>query len=132
MSYKIVLAGLTERFKTVSGIANVLDYTPTALHDVPTLFSMPDEGTVTYSGQVVVRKYKTSHYLCFRWQDAEQATREMVPFIDSIPAAVAADPHLGGRLKSGYAEIDEWEVTFVTIGGADYIALRFYSTVIEK
>lgn len=132
MSYSSVLDGLAERLKTVPGIANVLAYTPTALHDVPTLFSMPDEGTISRNGQIVTREYKSSHYLCFRWQDAEQATREMVPFIDSIPAAVAADPHLGGRLKSGYAEIDEWETTWVTIGGVDYIALRFYSTVIEK
>ncbi len=132
MSYTTVLAGLTERFKTVAGIVSVLDYVPTAIHDTPTLFSMPDGGEIHRSGQVKAREYKSSHYLCFRWQDWEQATTELVPYIDSVPAAVEADPHLGGRLKSGYATIDEWEITWVTIGGVDYIAIRFYSTVIEK
>ena len=132
MSYGTVLAGLTERFKTVEGIVNVLDYVPTAIHDTPTLFSMPDEGAIRRSGQVRTREYKSSHYLCFRWQDSEQATQELVPFIDSVPDAVDADPHLGGRLKSGYAEINDWEITWVTVGGVDYIAIRFYSTVIEK
>ncbi len=132
MSYTTVLAGLTERFKTVEGIVNVLDYVPTAIHDTPTLFSMPDGGEIRRSGQVKTREYRSSHYLCFLWQDWEQASAELVPYIDSVPEAVEADPHLGGRLTSGYAEINEWEIDFVTVGGVDYIAIRFYSTVIEK
>ena len=49
-----------------------------------------------------------------------------------IPAAIEADPHLGGVLTAGYAEINEIEAAWVTIGGIEYRVLDFYSTVIEK
>ncbi len=132
MSYTSVLEGLHERFATVEGIVSILPYSPTAIHDTPTLFSMPDEGQVHRSGQVKAREYRTNHYLVFRWQDSEQATQELLPFLDSIPAAVDADPHLGGRLNGGMARVDEWEIMWLTVGSVDYIAIRFYSTVMER
>jgi hypothetical protein len=133
MSYEAILEGLQERFETVAGIVNVLDYEPTAIHDYPTLYSLLDEWSATRSGQVRSVTYRTLHRLLFRWQDNEMAAKEMIPFVDAIPAAVEADRHLGGRLISGLAVIDEGEVnSIVLVGGTECLALDFYSTVVEK
>lgn len=132
MSYNDVLAGLHERLATVPGIAVVLDHTPTSIQAVPTLFSVPDTCEVHRSGQTVAREYRTNHYLVFRWQDPAQANREMLPYLDSVPAAIDADPHLGGRLARGYASIDEWEIMWLDIANVTYLAVRFQSTAIER
>lgn len=132
MSYASVLAGLHERLATVPGIGVVLDHTPTSIQATPTLFSVPDTCEVHRSGQVVAREYRTNHYLVFRWQDPAQASQEMLPYLDSVPAAIEADPHLGGHLPNGYAEIAEWEITWLDIANVTYLAVRFQSLAIER
>jgi len=132
MSYADVLAGLHERFATVSGIKAILDYVPTSIHTAPLLYSAFDRAESVRSAQVKGWQYRTLHRLCFRWQDNERAEEELIPYVNSIPDAVAADPHLGGVLTAGYAEINEIEAAWVTIGGIEYRVLDFYSTVIEK
>lgn len=132
MSYATVLEGLHERFATVPGIVAILNYAPTAFHDTPLLYSLLDKVTISRSGQVRARKYRILHRLVVRWQDNEQAEQQIIPLVDSIPDAVDADQHLGGRLASGFAEITEIEGVWVTVGGTEYRALDFYSTVIEK
>lgn len=132
MSYQSILEGLNERFATVAGIKTVLPYSPKSVQETPLLFSLPDVCETHRSGQVKANEYKTNHYLVFTWQDPERATQEMLPFLDSVPAAVEADPHLGGRLPNGYAEIDEWEITWLDIANVTYLAIRFQSTAIER
>jgi len=132
MSYSTVLAGLHERFATVTSIQAILDYVPTSIQDTPTLYSLLDNVTISRSGQVKATKYRILHRLVVRWQDNEGAELEIIPYVDSIPAAVDADNHLGGRLTSGYAVIDEIEAVWVEISNVTYRALDFYSTVVEK
>jgi hypothetical protein len=72
------------------------------------------------------------HRLIFRWQDNERAEQELIPYVDSLPAAIHADRYLGGVLHSGEASIESVEGVFVTIGGVLYRALDFHATVLEK
>lgn len=132
MSYATVLAGLTTRLETVSGIVAVLEYAPTAVHDTPLIYSLLDNVEYSESGQVKTQRYRIQHRLLVRWQDNEQAEIEAQPYVDSIPAAVRADPHLGGALTSGYAQITECQAGWVTIAGVEYRSLDFISTVVEK
>jgi hypothetical protein len=132
VSYQSVLEGLHERFATVEGIKVLLQYEPTSVQVFPTLYSVLDSFEVERRGQVRAVTYRTLHRLVFRWQDNEQALAEMIPYVDSIPEAVEEDKHLGGRLVAGLAEITDGEVMFVSIGGADLLALDFYSSVVEK
>ncbi len=132
MSYAEVLTGLRECLATVPGIVAVLDHTPTSVQATPILFSVPDTCEVHRSGQTVTKEYRTNHYLVFRWQNPMQAAHEMLPFLDSVPAAVEADPHLGGHLPNGYAEIAEWEVMWLEIANVAYLAVRFQSIAIER
>jgi hypothetical protein len=131
-TYADVLEGLHERFATVEGIAACLDYEPKSVQTFPLLYSMLDTMEITRTGQVKGRTYRTLHRLLFKWQDNEQALAQMIPYVDSIPDAVDADKHLGGRVTSGLAVIDECEAMFVTIGGVECLALDFYSTVLVK
>lgn len=132
MSYADVVEGLHERLATVSALKVVLDYVPTSVQDCPIVWSALDSMKVTRSGQVRAVTYRTLHRVAVRWQDNEQAELEVIPLVDAIPAAVEADPHLGGRLVSGFAEIDECQLQWGTIGGIEYRLLDFYSTVVEK
>lgn len=132
MSYATVLAGLNARLATVAGLNAVLDYVPTSVHEPPILYSRLERVTITRSGQVRATTYRILHRVVIRWQDNEQAEVEASPFVNSVPLAVEADPHLGGGLVSGYAEISECESGFAEIGEVTYRVLDFYSTVVEK
>lgn len=132
MSYADVLDGLHARFATVSGIKKILDYVPLNAPEPPFLYSVLDSAEIVRSGQVTAYKYRVLHRLCVRWQDNERAEQEIIPFVNSIPDAVADDPQLGGVLTRGYAAITEIEAAWVTIAGVEYRAVDFYSEVIEK
>ena len=132
MSYATILAGLHTRLATVAGLNAVLDYVPTSVQDPPIIYSLLQRVKIAYAAQVRTATYRILHRVVIRWQDNEQAELEASPFVDAIPAAVHADPHLGGALTSGYAEISECESGFAEIGEATYRVLDFYSTVVEK
>jgi len=131
-TYAEVLEGLHTAFATVDGIAAILDYEPKSVQTFPLLYSMFDSMEASRNGQVRAVTYRTLHRLLFQWQDNEQALVEAIPFIDSIPAAVEADKHLGGTIASGLARIDECEAVIVTVSGVEMLALDFYSTVMVK
>jgi hypothetical protein len=132
MSYATILTGLHVRFATVTGITNLLKYEPTAIGDLPTLYSIIQDVSITRSGQVRAVHYRILHRMLFRWQDVEQAELEVIPFVDSIPLAVEADPHLGGVIVSGFAEINEMKAGWTEIAGTTYRSLDFVSDVIVK
>ena len=132
MSYQAILTGLQTQLKTVVGIRAVLDYVPTSVQTAPLIYSVLDSAEIVRSGQVRAVRYRILHRLCVRWQDNERAEQEIIPFVNSIPDAVADDPQLGGRLTRGYAWIVEIEAAWVTISGVEYRAVDFYSEVIEK
>lgn len=133
MSYATVLAGLHVRFATVPGIVSILDYVPTAIHEAPVLYSTLDRMEVTRSGQVRAVHYRIQHRMVFLWQDFEEAEKVVIPYVDSIPLSVEADPHLGGVIVSGFAEINECVATWIDMPGpVTYRVLDFYSDVTVK
>ncbi len=132
MSYAGILAGLHARLATVSGLNAVLDYVPTAVHDPPIVYSFLESATIARSGQVRTTTYRILHRVVIRWQDNEQAEIEASGFVNGIPLAIEADPHLGGVLASGYAETRECSSGFAEIGEVTYRVLDFYTTVVEK
>lgn len=132
MSYLTIVEGLHERLLTVTALKAVLDYVPTSVQDTPILWSALASMKITRHGQIVAATYRILHRVAIQWQDNEEAELEAIPLVDSIPAAVQADPHLGGRLVSGLAEINECEPGWAEIDGVEYRLLDFYSTVVEK
>ena len=70
--------------------------------------------------------------LCLRWQDNGRAEEQLVPYVDSLAAAIRADPRLGGRIASGLAQVVEAQGTFVVIGGALLRCLDLYTETLVK
>lgn len=132
MSYAGVIEGLHERFATVPGIAAILDYEPSSVQVSPLLYSVLDRVELGRMGQVRTYRYYILHRLLIRWQDGSAAERELIPFVNAIPAAVSADPHLGGRLGNGIAEIESIDALWTKIAGVEYRTLDFMSNVLEK
>lgn len=131
-TYEQVLDGLHTRFATLGTIKRLLKYEPTSIAAFPTLYSLLDNADYGEANQVKYTRYSILHRLVFRWQDNEQAELELMPYIDSLPATVAASRHLDGALNKGDAKIARCQGTFVTIGGALFRCLDFYSDVLSK
>ena len=132
MSYADVVEGLHSRFGSLNTIQAILDYEPTAVQTLPTMYSLLDKVSRQYDGGSVVRiTYYILHRLLFRWQDYEQAEEDLIPYVNSIPAAVDKDPQLGGLLVGGESAITAVDAVFVSIGGTIYRALDFTSESIE-
>ena len=129
-SYAAIVAGINARFATISGLT-VLDYEPTHV-EPPTIYTLLDGVAFNQQGQVKETRYRLLHRLCIRWQDNERAEQELMPYVTSIPAAVRADPRLGGAIVSGLAAIAEVQAVFVKIGAVTYRCLDFYSDVLVK
>jgi hypothetical protein len=132
VSYATVLAGLTERLETLTGLKVVLEYVPKTILTTPLAYSVLESVDIRQSGQVTTREYRIQHRIVFAWVDNEGAELELIPYVDSVEAAVRADPHLGGRINSGYAEIAEINGGWATIGNIDYRVLDCYSHVVVK
>lgn len=131
MSWATLLAGLDERFATVAGIAAILDYEPTSVQATPLFYSLFEGYELTGEAGTKSRRYRGVHYLLVDWQEAEQAELELIPFVDAIPAAVEADPQLGGRIPNGFAEISSGEGVWVEIAGIKYRGIEFHSVADE-
>lgn len=137
MSYATVLDGYHTAFATLD-IPVILDYEPSSINAFPTLYSLLEGaeyiGTGGAPGSATVKetRYSILHRLLFRWQDNERAEQELIPFVDSLPAAVHADRRLGGAITNGMAHISNAEAVYVDIGGVRYRALDFHSVTLDK
>lgn len=132
MSYGAIIAGLHERFEMVPGIRATLSEEPTTVQTSPLIYSLLDNMRREYGGgNMVTVRYRILHRLCIRWSDSRGAERELADFVNAIPAAIDADPQLGGALPNGQAMIEEGEAGWVTLGGTTYRSLDFYSNVWE-
>ncbi len=131
MNYTTILAGLTERFQTVPGLAAVLDYEPQTVGSSPLLYSLFDSWEPTEANQRTKQTYRLLHRVCVAWQDNQGAEALLLPFLSSVPAAIRADRSLGGRLTTGYSTITGCVGAFVIIGGVlcrayDFTSESFY------
>jgi len=129
VSYAIVVAGLKVRLETISTLVSVLPYAPTAIHDAPMAYMLFDHAEYTHNSPVKVSRYFVTIRVAVRWQDNEMAEVQMMPYVDSVPAAILADPQLGGRIPSGMAMVTDAEGGFVTIAGVEYRVVDFTANV---
>jgi hypothetical protein len=132
MSASTVYAGLAERFATVSGIKQLGLGEPTSIHDLPALYSAYEGFERGQAGQITTMTHRFVHRLVIRWQEFAQAEAQLLTFIHAIPAAIDADPKLGGRIPSGLARITGAAGGFTTIGKTKYRVVDFTSEVLEK
>lgn len=133
MSYEAAIAGLKSRIETVSGLQQVLDYEPASLQRLPAVYLLLD--SFRQVGELPVYEYRVLCRLCIRWQDNEKAEWELIPFVNSIPAAIDADPQLGGAITRGVAQVAQDAPAiagFVRIGGTMYRSLDVFVDIVDK
>lgn len=134
MSYTNVVAGIMERLATLSATLKVsLDYEPTGIHETPAAYVLygGTRGRTT-AGQVTVMPYEVRIRLLNKWQSNKECEAQLMPFVNSIPAAIDADAQLGGRITSGLAAVTDVEEGYIILGGVEYRRIDFLVHVVDK
>jgi hypothetical protein len=134
VSYQDIVAGIHARYRLVPGLEHkpVLPFEPSAIHDTPTTYTLLDRVDRSISGHVLTRRYRILNRTVFQWVDVEQAELELMPYIDTIPETIEADPQLSGIIQSGFLTVPEVMAVFVSIGGTLYRALDVYVEAPDK
>src|SRR5437660_1224261 len=117
-----LVAGLPQR-DADDNIINLLKYEPRSIQTSPTLYTLLDAFQRNTSGQVTAMKFRLLHRICVQWQDNEESEAELLTFVHSVPAAIDANPTLGGLITMGVARISEGQSGFVIISGTKYRSL---------
>lgn len=141
MSYAEVVAGLIERFLTVPGLSRlnnrgvqvgVLGYEPKTVQQTPTLYGILQSFRRQQSGQVTEMIYTMQWRLCVQWQDNEQAEALLLPFVNSIPAALDQDARLGGLISRGIAKVLSGQAGYASIAAVLHRTLDYQVEVLDK
>ena len=129
MSYQAISDALHVRLATVSGIKIVMENEPTAVQDSPLIYSILDGFDRDTVGTTAKTIWRTTHTLCIAYHNPEEAERLLRAFVDSITAAVAADPRLDNTCRG--ADIIGGEAGFVKIADVVYRSMDFTSEALE-
>jgi len=137
MSALTVYQGLEERFRTVSGLQNIILWEPTAAHALPALYTALERFERPMASQppadnVTAMRYFFTHRLVIQWQDNAAAEMQLLTLLNAIPAAVDADPKLGNRITSGNARISDGIAAYIKIGDTLYRIVDYTGEVLEK
>jgi hypothetical protein len=132
MSYEAIREAIDTVLLTIPGLT-VIDYEPQSVES-PTMYSLLSSVRRDYSeaGHIVRITYRTRHRLLVLWRDNEAAENSITPFVDSIPAALDADPKIGAKAQDGaiveiYGDTPGW----ITLGGVEYRCIDFISEITE-
>ena len=132
MSYNEIVDGLHCRFETVSGLKSILKFEPASINATPMIYSLFVNVRNEDRGQRKVRIYRTMHRLVVARQDYAKAELLALPYIDSIPDSVKADPRLDGAITGGLASVVDARGGYATIDGVVFRIIDFFSEVTAK
>lgn len=136
MTATTVWEGLRERFVDLMGEKRVILGEPSAIHDPPVLITVFDrterkaEGREPSNSTVTIIKYFFAHRIAVQWVDNPVAEAAIIVYANSVPAAINADPSLGGRVDN--TRISDGVTDWATYGGTKYRVLDFTSESLEK
>jgi hypothetical protein len=131
-TYAEVVAGMHERLATVTGIKACLTYEPTEVQQPPIIYSLLDTFERRQETQLTVMRYRILHRLVIATASVAKAEEQLAAYVNVIPAAIDADPQLGGRILSGLARIADAQAVWVKLGSQVYRCLDCYSDVLTK
>lgn len=137
MSAVTVYQGLEECFRRVAGPLSLILGDPTTIQNPPCLITAYASLEETLQSNPPARNvngatHVFSHRLAIKWQDNPQAEMQLLTLIGSIPAAVRADPHLGGRLNKGMARITSGVCGYAEYSKETFRIVDYVCTVLEK
>lgn len=135
MSYATVRAGLIARYATISGIKSNLDYLPTSVA-APGVYTVLDRVEFPVQAGLRVTVYHFDTWLFLSWQSNEAAEDLLDTYLPAVPAAIKSSTNANGAdgtlgLQNAEAKAEDGQVTFVTISGTTYRAVRYSVRVKE-
>lgn len=139
MSYSDVVAGLHERFATVAALNHIQLGEPKAVQTTPLLYTLFSNYERRRQGQITTMRYTSLHRICYNWSEPTTAEQALVDTLNAVPAAVDADPTLGGRLTGdgmnylgGIAEVIRADSGWAIVAGNKQRVVDIETLVIEK
>ncbi len=137
MSAVTVWQGLEERFRTIDGLKAIVLGEPTTISVTPLLYAGYANNNQLLRSNAPARNIDGIEHvfavrLVFDYQENAQAEMQLLTMSDAVPAAIADDPRLGGRLNGGLARISDVVSGFDTIAQKRYRVLDYTCSVIEK
>lgn len=138
MTAVTVYQGLVAAFREISGIQAILLGDPTTIQVSPALIIVYGSFDVLSQSSPPARNLNaTSHEfgirLAIKWgPENEQAEMQLLTLIGAIPAAIGADPRLGGRLPKGLAQISGAVTGYAEYSKDKFRIADYVCTVVEK
>ena len=125
--------GLIECISTITSL-HVLDAEPFSLQERPAAIVSLIGGTFLPSGGVRARVWRFAVRICVALQDPVEAEEELVPYADSVGAAIQADMTLGDRASvlRGMELSSEGGDGYYTVNDVTYRSMVFRLDVMDK
>jgi hypothetical protein len=130
MTYAGAIAGIKTAIAGVTGIKKVINGLPTSPQNLPLCYLEASSGERSQAGQLTANKYRVIATVCVPWQDNTLAEDQIAPFINTVPAAIDANPALSGAVN--LAKVTEWRTDVRAIAETQCRVIDFTIEVLDK
>lgn len=130
MTYALAIAAIKTTVGTVPGIKRVVNGFPLAAQNLPLCYLEASSGARNNVGQLVSNHYQVLAVVCVIWQDSMFAEDQIAPFINTLPAAIDANPTLGGAVS--LVQVISWRTDVRAIADVQVRAVEFTIDVLDK
>lgn len=132
VSYTACIASLKTTLGAVSGVRKVLNGRPTAAQNWPLVYLWADRGerAAPMGSQVTVNTYYVTATLCVPFQDNYVAEDGIGAYLNSIPAAIDANPTLTSACNVAY--VVDWRGDVREIGEVQCRVVDFTVLIRDK
>lgn len=130
MTYSAAAAALRTTAAGVSGIRKAISGQPSTAQNMPLAFTEADSGDRTQAGQLTVNTYRIGLSVLVPFQDNTSSEDAIAPFINSVAAAVDANPTLSGACNLAW--VSSWQADYYTIGEIVTRRVRFIVEIRDK
>lgn len=130
MTLRAAIDVLKPLLATVTGIRTVLEGQPGTVHNPPLIFLELGQGERATQGQQTRNLSRIEASVVIDRQGNTVAERDLMAYINSVPAAVDANPTLTGT--ANLARVAEWIPDYFTIGEKEHRRVRFIIEIIQK
>jgi hypothetical protein len=132
MSATTIYEGLATVFANLPDIRNVILGEPTAIHELPAIYTAYAGFERVTASQQVMMTHTFTHRLIIRFQDQQEAEAQLLALLHQVPIAIDQDPKLGGIIDAGMARCTGGQAGFLSINATLYRIVDYTTSVLEK
>jgi hypothetical protein len=124
LSLQAVVEAAQERVATIAGIRSTPDFAPESLAALPAAVAFPGKGRYVTGAFGIAESYHTLVIqVHFAGAYSARTLALVVPLVESVPAALTADPFLAGTCEA-FSGIS-YEIGPMSYGGAPTFGIQF-------